>query len=139
MPLKKLTPNLMVPDVARTTAYYLETLGFDFVMAMPDDADAPVFAWPVKEPLAFAMVKSGEVEIFLQSRKSLGGEIPLLAGQKTGGSFTLYIECDDLDVRYKKIAAAGPFLKDLHTTFYGMREFYIQDINGYILAFAQKA
>lgn len=139
MALKKLTPNLMVPDVARTTAYYLETLGFDFVMAMPEDAGAPVFAWPVKEPLAFAMVKCGEVEIFFQSRKSLGGELPILAGQKIGGSFTLYIECDDLDARYKKIADAGPLLKDLHTTFYGMREFYVQDINGYILAFARKA
>ena len=139
MPLAKLTPNLMVPDVVRTTAYYLETLGFNFVMGMPEKAEAPVFAWPGKDPLAFAAVKSGAVEIFFQSRKSLGGELPVLAGQKTGGSFTLYIECDDLDARYKKIAAAGSFLKDLRTTFYGMREFYIQDINGYILAFAQKA
>ncbi len=139
MPLTKLTPNLMVSDVARTTAYYLETLGFDFVMAMPENAETPIFAWPAEGVLDFAMVKSGGVEIFFQSRKSLGGELPILAGQKTGGSFTLYIECDDLDARYEKIAAAGPFLKDLHTTFYGMREFYIKDINGYILAFAQKA
>jgi hypothetical protein len=31
------------------------------------------------------------------------------------------------------------FVQDLHTTFYGAREFAIQDCNGYVLAFAEMA
>ncbi len=139
MPLAKLTPNLMVQDVARTAAYYQETLGFSFVMGIPEAGGEPAGSLSPRVPLAFAIMKSGGVEVFLQSRKSLTSELPVFSGQKIGGTLTLYIECDDLDERYARLAESAPFLKDLHETPYGMREFHIQDLNGYILAFAQKA
>jgi len=139
MPLAGLTPNLMVQDVARTAAYYQEILGFSFVMGVPGAGGAPVTALSPRIPLDFAIMRSGAVEIFLQSRKSLTGELPVFSGREIGGTFTLYIECDDLDERYERLAESTPFLKGLHDTPYGMREFHIQDMNGYILAFAQKA
>jgi uncharacterized glyoxalase superfamily protein PhnB len=139
MPLISLAPNLMVADVGRTVDYYLRVLGFEFAMGVTDAGQQPVFAWPAAEPLCYAMVASGAVQIMFQSKKSLAAELPSLENAKPGGAFTLYIECDDLDARYAALDEDTPFLKRPHVTFYGMREFYIKDINGYILAFAQKA
>ncbi len=139
MPLTSLAPNLMVNDVDRTVDYYLRVLGFDFAMGVTDEGRQPVFAWPAAETLCYAMVASGAVQIMFQSKKSLAAELPSLENARPGGAFTLYIECDDLDARYAALDEDTPFLKRPHVTFYGMREFYIKDINGYILAFAQKA
>jgi uncharacterized glyoxalase superfamily protein PhnB len=140
MPLTSLAPNLMVHDVNRTVDYYLRALGFDFAMGVTDGGRKPVFAWPVTEPLCYAMVSSGAVQVMFQSKKSLAAELPTLENANPGGAFTLYIECDDLEARFAALDDADTaFLKRPHTTFYGMREFYIKDINGYILAFAQKA
>ncbi|NMC49190.1 MAG: bleomycin resistance family protein [Desulfovibrio sp.] len=140
MPLTSLAPNLMVHDVNRTVGYYTRVLGFDFAMGVTDEGRQPVFSWPAAEPLCYAMVASGAVRIMFQSKKSLAAELPSLENAKPGGALTLYIECDDLEARFAALDDGDAvFLKRLHTTFYGMREFYIKDINGYILAFAQKA
>ncbi|NDY58978.1 bleomycin resistance family protein [Desulfovibrio sulfodismutans] len=139
MPLTSLAPNLMVNDVNRTVDYYRRVLGFDFAMGVTDEGRQAVFAWPATETLCYAMVVSGPVQIMFQSKKSLAAELPSLENAKPGGAFTLYIECDDLDARYAALDEDTAFLKRPHVTFYGMREFYIKDINGYILAFAQKA
>lgn len=139
MPLTSLAPNLMVDDVNRTVDYYLRVLGFTFAMGVTDAGRAAVFTWPAAETLCYAMVASGPVQIMFQSKKSLAAELPSLENAKPGGAFTLYIECDDLDARVAALDEDTPFLKRPHVTFYGMRECYIKDINGYILAFAQKA
>ena len=39
-----------------------------------------------------------------------------------------------LDLKNKQLE-----LTDLKTTWYGMQEFYVKDLNGYILGFAEKA
>lgn len=140
MPLAKLSPNLMVEDVNETVAFYVDILGFDFAMGVAEATREVVAAWPSAAVLQYAMVVSGGVGIMFQSRHSLGGELPLFKNAEIGGSLTLYIECDDIEARHARCAAADlPLLKDLRTTFYGMRELYIQDPNGYVLAFAQKA
>ncbi|QLA17899.1 VOC family protein [Desulfolutivibrio sulfoxidireducens] len=140
MPLTSLAPNLMVHDVGRTVDYYTRVLGFDFAMGVTDEGQKPVFAWPAPEPLCYAMVTSGAVHIMFQSKKSLAAELPSLENVKVGGAFTLYIECDDLEARFAALDDEDTvFLKRPHVTFYGMREFYFKDINGYILVFAQKA
>ena len=50
---KKLTPNLLVANVERSLAFYVETLGFARGMTVPDAS-----------PFVFAAVTSGNVEIF---------------------------------------------------------------------------
>jgi uncharacterized glyoxalase superfamily protein PhnB len=57
---------------------------------------------------------------------------------KVGASASLYMRIDDVDGFYEKISSGVEMVKDIDTTWYGMREFYIKDCNGYILGFASQ-
>jgi len=128
MMLKKLTPNLMVEDVNQTVQFYTEVLNFILDQTVPE---ASPFDW--------ASMKSGDVEIMLQSRSSLAGDIPALKDSKIGGSLTFFIQMQGLQELYERVKGKTTIVQDLHTTFYGTREFSILDCNGYILAFAEGA
>ena len=54
--LKKLTPNLIVSDVSRSIAFYRDVLGFSLAQTVPDG-----------EPFVFAIMKSGDVQIYLNA------------------------------------------------------------------------
>ena len=124
--LKKLTPNLMVEDVARTLAFYRETLGFQVLTTLPE-----------QEPFDFAMVQRDGVELMFQSRSSLSENVPALTGSPIGASQTFYIEVTDLRDLYESLREKVEIVVDFHTTFYGTHEFYFRDLNGYILSFAE--
>lgn len=124
--LKKLTPNIMVEDVNRTIQFYKEVLGFELITTVPEEGQ---FGW--------AMMKRGGVELMFQSRASLTEELPAFADRAIGGSLTFYIEVDGLQDLYAGIKERVTIVQDMHTTFYGMREFAIQDCNGFVLSFSE--
>jgi catechol 2,3-dioxygenase-like lactoylglutathione lyase family enzyme len=124
--LKKLTPNLMVEDVAKTLAFYRDILGFHVVMTLPE-----------QEPFTFAIVGRDSVELMFQSRDSLSENVPALTGSPIGASQTFYIEVTGIRDLYESLRDKVEILVDFHTTFYGTQEFYFRDINGYILSFSE--
>ena len=65
---KKLTPNLLVANVERSLAFYVDTLGFSRGMTVPDAS-----------PFVFAAVTSGDVEIFLNDAATAVKEYPAFA------------------------------------------------------------
>ena len=137
MMYKKLTTNMMVEDVNRTVDFYSEVLGFDFLMGVPEGSQEIVTAKQKEQALGFAMVKCGNVEMMFQAKKSLTREIPEFDGAKIGGSLTFYMEVENIKELYEELQGKVTIIRDLQTTFYGMREFYIRDCNGYVLTFAQ--
>lgn len=124
--MKKLTPNLMVEDVNKTVEFYKNILGFQAIMTVPHEG---ICSW--------ALMKNGSVEIMFQLKKSLSKEISVLKNKKIGGSFTLYTDVSDVKALYERVRDKVEIVQDMHTTFYGTQEFAIQDLNGYILVFAQ--
>ena len=124
--LKKLTPNLMVEDVARTLAFYRETLGFEVLTTLPE-----------QEPFAFAILQRGGVELMFQSRLSLSDNVPALTGVPIGASQTFYIEVTGIRDLYETLRDKVEIVVDFHDTFYGTQEFYFRDINGYVLSFSE--
>ena len=126
--LKKLTPNLMVEDVARTLAFYREVLGFQVLTTLPE-----------QEPFDFAIVQRDGVELMFQSRLSLSDNVPALTGVPIGASQTFYIEVEGVRELYQALHEQVEIVVDFHTTFYGTQEFYFRDINGYILSFSEPA
>ncbi|WP_419673641.1 hypothetical protein [Aliarcobacter butzleri] len=50
----------------------------------------------------------------------------------------MYIEVENVDELYLKIKDKVTIYKEIETTWYGQKEFYIKDINGYILGFTIK-
>lgn len=126
--LKQLTPNLMVDNVNETVNFYQEILGFELVMSVPQEG---VFNW--------AMVQHGDVSFMFQERENIIGEYPVLKDVPMGGGLTFYIKVRDVKGLYNKVQKRVNIVLDLHRTFYGAEEFAIQDINGFLLTFADAA
>jgi lactoylglutathione lyase len=124
--LKKLTPNLMVEDVAQTLTFYKDVLGFEVVMTLPETT-----------PFDFAIVSRDGVELMFQSRQSLSENVPALTGSPIGASQTFYVEVSGISDLYEQLRDKVEIVVDLHTTFYGTQEVYFRDINGYVLSFSE--
>jgi len=133
---KKITANLVVGSVSETLAFYERTLGFGLVMAVPENSQQIVTARDADAPLDFAILRRDDVELMIQSRKSLARELPLSGDQAAGVPFTLYVQVADAGKLFNSIRGKVTIVKDLHTTFYGAREFWIRDRDGHILTFA---
>ncbi len=65
-------------------------------------------------------------------------EITITELAKTGASVSFYMEVENLDAFYREIKGKVEVVKELSTTWYGMKEFYIYDNNGYVLGFAEQ-
>ncbi len=134
----KMSPNMMVEDVQRTIKFYRDLIGFDFVMAVPMDRREVLMETPGNERLAYAMMKRGNVEMMFQARESLSEDIPAFLGVGVGASVSFYFEVENIQEHYEKLKDKVTVVKAISTTWYGMREFYIKDCNGYILGFSQR-
>lgn len=137
--MKKLNPNLMVKDVKETVNYYVDNLGFKLVMAVPETQDGILTEIPEDKNVVYALVKNGNAEIMFQAEKSFKEDVPALANIPFGASCTFYLELENLEDFYAEIKDKVEVVKDVFTTWYGMKEFYIRDNNGYILTFAEAA
>ena len=118
---------MMVPDVNKTIDFYKDILGLDLLMTVPEKGE---YDW--------AIMKSGNVEIMFQSQASLIKELPHLKERPLGSGSTLYIETEDVRDLYDRLKEHVKIIKELYTTFYDTCEFSIEDINGYILTFAEE-
>ena len=125
---KKLTPNLLVASVERSLAFYVDTLGFARGMTVPEAS-----------PFAFASVTGGAVEIFLNDAATAVKEYPAFAGKPLGATGTLYIEVEGVDALHDRIKSTVKIVMPIATQFYGMREFAIEDPDGYVLTFGERA
>ena len=135
--MKKLNPNLMVKDVKETVEFYKNNLGFELVMAVPENQDGILNEIPEDKKVVYALVKNGNVEIMFQAEKSFKEDVSALKKSNIGASCTFYIELENLEDFYRNIKDKVDVVKELFTTWYGMKEFYIRDNNGYILTFAE--
>jgi len=123
--MDSITPNIFVRDMNKTIEYY-QHLGFEVAMKVPEEGD-----------VVWAMLSCGSVNFMFQSFESLGEELPEISRQD-GGSLLLYIQTKEIVLFHDRIKNKVNIIKGLEKTFYGATEFSIQDINGYILTFAEQ-
>ena len=143
-----LIPNLMVNDVCDAALFYQNVLGFKFMVAVADfEAEMAegnvVTALEQGQQLDWANLKvepenPASAEIMLQSRRSLEVDVPALKDMPIGASQTLYLRNSDVDAQYASLKDKVDVIQAPITRFYGMREWYLKDINGYILCFGQE-
>src|SRR5208282_2175509 len=127
MQIKKLTPNLVVRNVEASLKFYREILGLEQAISVPEQS-----------PYVFASVSNGAVEIFFNDQKTVAAEYPQLAAN-IGASLTLYMEVDSLQAVLDRVQKAGARISTPVTEqFYGMREFALEDVDGYTITIAQK-
>lgn len=128
MKWQQLTPNLMVEDVEASAAWYTELLGFTVDAGVPGDDGA----------LNFAILHRDGIQLMLQRRASLEADVPTLKDVPIGASQTFFITVDEVDGLYAPLADRVETVVALHNTWYGTREVYFRDLNGYILCFSQQ-
>ena len=133
MKLTDVVPNLIVSDIDRSTAFYRDTLGFSVVATVPEQGP-PVFVW----------LQRDDVSMFLNTAPAAAEDLPTLAARAIGGTAALFIMLDAEDVAqgvdglFAAIGEGTRVLMALKDQFYGMREFAIEDPDGYVLIFAQR-
>ena len=133
MKFADVTPNLIASDVSRSVAFYRDVLGFSMGETVPD---AP--------PFHFAWMRRDGVSVFLNSLESVRSEHRDLGSRPIGGTATLFIvlEAEDvaggIDALYASVAPGARVIMELKNQFYGMREFGVEDPDGYVIFFAQR-
>jgi len=138
MKFKKLTPNMMVDDVRESVKFYTDILGFTLNMVVPEDSKTIDNELKDGKKYVYAMVSRDEVFIMLMKKDVFEEDLPMLKGTTIGASVSFYCDVDNINKVYNSLKDKVDITIDLHTTWYGMQEFYIKDCNGYILGFAER-
>ncbi len=143
-----LIPNLMVNNVCDIALFYQNILGFKLIVAVADfeagmEEGNIITSLGQGQNLDWANLKlepenSSSAEFMFQSRKSLEADLPALKGIAIGASQTLYLRNNDVDEQYASLKDKVEVVQEPITRFYGMREWYMKDPDGYILCFGQE-
>jgi len=126
MTVRKLTPNLYTDDVESSVKFWVERMGFEKTVDVPEEGG-----------IAFAALQKGDIELMYGSYASLERE-PGVPGSYQRGTGFLFIEVDDLDAVLHAMKGA-PMVLPVHKTFYGATEFTVKDPAGHLITFAQFA
>lgn len=138
MKISKLSPNFEVHSIRETVGFYQEHLGFNLVMAVNEAQDGIVQDFENGKEYVYALVQKDGVEFMFQRTDTFKEDVLFSKGLSIGASVSFYFEIENIQEFYSTLKAKNLKITDLKTTWYGMQEFYLQDNNGYILAFAEK-
>jgi catechol 2,3-dioxygenase-like lactoylglutathione lyase family enzyme len=122
----RLTPNLVVADVARSIAFYRDVLGMTLTRTVPDHG-----------PFVFASLECGSVEVFLNDSAAATAEYPAFKDRAIGGTLTLFIQVTGIRAMHDALAGRVTVVMALERKWYGVTEFAISDPDGYLITFAE--
>jgi catechol 2,3-dioxygenase-like lactoylglutathione lyase family enzyme len=133
--METITANLMVTNLRKSLDFYCGLLGFTLSMGVDDKRE--IFTDGVlRDDLVYVILTHGSGELMLQRRDSLAEDVPVFSADATpGGTFTLYFRGEPADALADRLPDTVEIIKGPATTWYGMREIYIRDPDGYVLAF----
>jgi len=126
---------MAVKNVRETVEYYVENFGFTIAMAVSEDRSAIGNTLAEDKEYVWANIMHGEVGFMFQRADILRADIGDFFSD-LGASSTYYIEVEDVDALYEKIKHQVEILKPIEDVWYGAREFYVRDCNGYVLGFS---
>jgi uncharacterized glyoxalase superfamily protein PhnB len=119
-----LSPLLAVRNMKETIEFYTKSLGFKMGMAFPD----------ANNPEYVDLSKDGMVLMFIPAK-----DHGINPEEKLGIGVYLYMHIDgDIDEYYEELKKKGvKIVIDIKDEPYGVRDFTVEDIDGYKLAFNQ--
>ena len=81
----------------------------------------------------------GAVEIFFNDQNAVAADHPTLGTRPAGGALTLYIEVQGIEEFFQKMEQHGvKITMPMKEQFYGMKEFGMEDPEGWEITFAEK-
>ncbi|WP_335955720.1 VOC family protein [Acinetobacter guillouiae] len=138
MKICKISPNFEVTDIKKTTVFYTENLGFNLIMAVPESQDGIDQTFLENKEYVYALVQRDNVEFMFQRSDTFKNDVVFSKGLAIGATVFFYMEIEGINEFYLALKHKNLQLTELKTTWYGMQEFYLKDLNGYILGFAEK-
>ncbi len=124
-------PNLMITDMPRSIAFYRDLLGMNVTMMI--SAERKMLASTQERNAVFATLEWQESQLMLQTVASLSSELSQFSPDATPyPSGTIYFRTMHPDTVLDRVAneqiVKGPLQQ-----WYGMREIYLRDPDGYII------
>jgi uncharacterized glyoxalase superfamily protein PhnB len=138
MKVNKLTPNLAVSDIRQTVQFYCENLGFELVMAVPESQDGVEQRLSDGKEYVYAMLKKDNAELMFQRQDSFHEDVTLSGEIPVGASVSFYMQGKGIESFYADLKVKNIQISELKLTWYGIKEFYLKDNNGYILGFSEE-
>ncbi|MCA1028650.1 VOC family protein [Cytobacillus kochii] len=123
---------LAVKNMKEMISFYCDFLNFEVITAVPN-----------KDNPEFTILQNENVQIMLETLESLSKNNPNMNNyfkltEKFGVGSINYIKTTDIEDLYKTVKENSvPILKELHETWYGAKEFIIEDPEGYLIMFSQ--
>jgi glyoxylase I family protein len=131
-------PLLAVWDVPTSLKFWRDALGFDVVSHSPPFTEA-------KDDFGWCLLRLNAVEVMLNNAYE-NNVRPAAAEDaarvKVHGDTCLYFACRDVDAAYRALRAAGVAVSEPKVAYYGMKQIYMKDPDGYGVCFqwpAEKA
>jgi uncharacterized glyoxalase superfamily protein PhnB len=126
--INKMTVELIVSDVRKTTDYYSSILEF----VLLDKVE-------VGEKYSWALMGNGEsTKIMFISKESVSEEVKDFKTKVSGDDLILLIEIEKIEKFYECIKDKITLVKEFQQTTYGSKEFGIRDVNGIVLIFSER-
>ena len=127
MPLKKLTPELIVENVKKSIEFYHKHLNFDLV----DKVE-------VGENYSWALLKNDSgIEIMLISKEAAKSDVVGFTDDFSENKVIILFETEQIGELYDRIRNCK-LAKEKTNTSYGTTEFAIRDLDGNILMFTKR-
>src|ERR1700674_3434707 len=126
MNVKRITPVLLVKEIEPILPFWVDRLGFTKTIEVPDG-----------NKLGFVTFQKGTSEVMYQTYASVEKDAPpSMSAEARKGPTYLYIEVDNFDAVLASMKDVK-FVMPVRTSFYGMKEFAVQDPGGHFITFAQ--
>ncbi len=139
MKINKLTPNFEVSNIKETVSFYSEHFGFKLVMAVPESQNGIEQTFASEKKYVYAMMQKDNVELMFQRSDTFKNDVVFSKDLSIGATVSFYMDIEGIKEFHETLKGKNLQTTDLKTTWYGMQEFYLKDLNGYILGFAEKA
>jgi catechol 2,3-dioxygenase-like lactoylglutathione lyase family enzyme len=125
MKVNKLTPNLIVERIPESLRFWVDRLRFEKRVEVPHG-----------DGLGFVILGRDAVELMLQSRASLAGDVaPIAEGAHRA---VLYLEVESL-APIRQALEGWPLVVPERKTFYGAQEIIVRDPDGHVVFFSEHA
>ncbi len=138
MKIKKLSPNFEVVNIKKTVDFYQNNFGFTLIMAVPESKDGIEQTLSNNKEYVYAMMQKDNIEFMFQRSDSFKEDLIFAKDLNMGATVSFYMEIEGLKEFYNTLKNKDLQITKLKTTWYGMQEFYVKDLNGYIIGFAEK-
>ena len=123
-------PMFMVYDVPTSVAFYRDVLGFEIInTSKPFTTGKGDFGW--------ALMRLNGVELMLNNayENNIRPPAPDPSRIAAHADTFLYFVCPDVDAAYAWLREKGVAAKEPHIAYYGMKQLYVTDPDGYTLCF----